>query len=78
MAMNVGAEFYGNYESCHATPMDLYMKDFGNLDIEPSERKKYRKICYFLGIMINADGREFLDEGKTLEIILMLNMEQKF
>lgn len=65
MALNVGATFYGNYNSCHATPMDLHMKDFGNLEIEPSERKKYRKICYFLGIMINADGKRFLDEGKN-------------
>ena len=65
MAIDVGAVFHGNYESCHATPMDLHMKDYGNLDIEPSERKKYRKICYFLGIMINADGKRFLDEGKN-------------
>ena len=65
MAMDAGAIVHGNFGSCHATPMDLYMKDYGNLDIEPSERKKYRKICYFLGIMINANGKRFLDEGKN-------------
>ncbi len=65
MAMDIGAVFHGNFNACHATPMDLYMKDYGNLDLEPGERKKYRKICYFLGIMINADGKRFLDEGKN-------------
>ena len=63
MALNAGALKYGLYEGCHATPMDLHMKNYGNLDLNPSERKHYRKICYFLGIMINAHGKRFLDEG---------------
>ncbi len=65
MALDIGALENGYYQSCHATPMDLYMKNYGNLDLEPIERKKYRKICYFLGIMINANGKRFLDEGKN-------------
>ncbi len=65
MALDIGAMLHGNYQNCHATPMDLYMKDYGNLDLKPAERKKYRKICYFLGIMINAEGKRFLDEGKN-------------
>ena len=52
------------YDGCHATPMDLHMKNYGGLDLEPKERKNYRKICYFLGIMINEKGQRFLDEGK--------------
>lgn len=63
MAEGLGARRYGNFEGCHATPMDLHMKDFGNLDIPHAERKKYRKICYFLGVMINAKGERFVDEG---------------
>ena len=65
MALEIGAIKHGLYDGCHATPMDLHMKDFGGLDLEPSERKNYRKICYFLGIMINANGKRFLDEGKN-------------
>ena len=38
MAMDLGAGLMDNL-SCHATPMDLHMKDFGNLDLEPGERK---------------------------------------
>ncbi|MEM1130196.1 MAG: FAD-dependent tricarballylate dehydrogenase TcuA [Pseudomonadota bacterium] len=63
MAEELGAVRYGRYDGCHATPMDLHMKDFGNLDLPPKERKNYRKICYFLGVMLNADGARFVDEG---------------
>lgn len=65
MALQIGATKHGLYNGCHATPMDLHMKNYGGLDLAPSERKNYRKICYFLGIMINADGNRFLDEGKN-------------
>jgi tricarballylate dehydrogenase len=44
--------------------MDLHMKEYGNLDIPHGERKHYRKICYFLGVMLNARGERFVDEGK--------------
>lgn len=63
MATKLGAQSYGFYGGCHATPMDLYMKDYGNLDLPPTERKNYRKICYFLGLMLNAKGERFVDEG---------------
>ncbi len=62
-AWALGAARYGSYEGCHATPMDLHMKDYGNLDLPPIERKNYRKICYFLGVMVNARGERFVDEG---------------
>ena len=63
MAEALGAARYGRFDGCHATPMDLHMKNFGNLDLPPKERKNYRKICYFLGVMLNADGQRFVDEG---------------
>ncbi|MEM6665793.1 MAG: FAD-dependent tricarballylate dehydrogenase TcuA, partial [Pseudomonadota bacterium] len=63
MALELGAARYGSFAGCHATPMDLHMKDFGNLDLPPVERKNYRKICYFLGVMLNAHGARFVDEG---------------
>jgi tricarballylate dehydrogenase len=65
MAHALGAERYGLYPGCHATPMDLHMPDYANLDLPASERKNYRKICYFLGVMLNADGDRFVDEGKN-------------
>ena len=63
MALEAGAQEYGLFTGCHATPMDLHMAEFGNLDLPPGERKNYRKISYFLGVMLNADGDRFVDEG---------------
>jgi tricarballylate dehydrogenase len=63
MAQALGAASYGLYGGCHATPMDLHMANYGNLDIPPGQRKNYRKICYFLGLMLNANGARFVDEG---------------
>ena len=65
MALEAGAQEYGLFSGCHATPMDLHMADFGNLDIPPGERKNYRKISYFLGVMLNANGERFVDEGQN-------------
>ncbi|MEM6492446.1 MAG: FAD-binding protein, partial [Pseudomonadota bacterium] len=63
MAFGLGAARHGGYGGCHATPMDLHSKQFGNLDIPHAERKNYRKICYFLGVMLNKNGDRFVDEG---------------
>ena len=63
MAAKAGAAQNGLFKGCHATPMDLHMADFGNLDLPPGERKNYRKISYFLGVMLNAHGDRFVDEG---------------
>lgn len=63
-AWAIGAQKYGRYEGCHATPMDFHMKDYGNLDIPHGERKNYRKISYFMGVMLNDNGDRFVDEGK--------------
>ena len=48
MAMDLGAALNGQFGSCHATPMDLHMKDFGNLDLEPGERKNIERYVIFL------------------------------
>ena len=66
MAFDLGAHRHGLYDQCHATPMDLHMADFGGLHLDPGERKNYRKICYFLGLMLNARGERFVDEGENL------------
>lgn len=63
-AWDLGAQKYGRMGGCHATPMDLYMKPYANLKIPHGDRKNYRKISYFLGVMLNAEGRRFVDEGK--------------
>ncbi|MEL6167280.1 MAG: FAD-dependent tricarballylate dehydrogenase TcuA [Pseudomonadota bacterium] len=64
LALDLGAKRRGLYDGCHATPMDLHMAEYGGLHLPPIERKNFRKICYFLGVMLNAQGERFVDEGK--------------
>ena len=35
------------------------------MELPHLERKNYRKICYFLGVMLNAGGERFVDEGEN-------------
>ncbi|MEL6251998.1 MAG: FAD-dependent tricarballylate dehydrogenase TcuA [Bacteroidota bacterium] len=65
MALAAGGVFHGIEDGCHAVPMDLNMPNYGNLEIPYIERKHYRKICYFLGIMLNEEGNRFVDEGEN-------------
>ena len=65
MAMGLGAQSYGLIDGCYATPIDLHTPDYVNLDLPASERKNYRKIVYFRGFMLNADGSRFVDEGEN-------------
>ena len=63
MATQVGAALNGFFKGCHAVPMDKNMPDYGNLNIPHIERKHYRKISYLFGVMLNANGERFVDEG---------------
>lgn len=63
MATSIGAALGGYFGGCHATPMDRFMPEYGNLTIPHIERKHYRKISYLFGVMLNANGHRFVDEG---------------
>ncbi len=65
LAQKLGAEMFGLFSGCHATPMDRDMPNYGNLELDHIERKHYRKISYFLGLMVNRDGQRFVDEGQN-------------
>ncbi len=65
MALDAGAALAGRTDGCHAVPMDRLMPDYGNLELPVIERKNYRKLCYFLGVMLNANGERFVDEGEN-------------
>ena len=42
----------------------VHCPNYGNLSLPHVERKNYRKICYFLGVLINDRGQRFVDEGR--------------
>jgi tricarballylate dehydrogenase len=59
IAQEIGAATYGNWSGCHAVGWDYNAPEFGDLDIGDG----FQKHSYPFGIMVNADGRRFVDEG---------------
>ncbi|MCK0100719.1 FAD-dependent tricarballylate dehydrogenase TcuA [Pseudohalocynthiibacter sp. F2068] len=59
MAMEVGASSYGNWSGCHAVGWDYNAPEFGDLDVGDG----FQKHSYPWGIMVNAEGQRFVDEG---------------
>ena len=59
MAREIGAAAYGNWSGCHAVGWDFNAPEFGDLDVGDG----FQKHSYPFGIMVNANGRRFVDEG---------------
>lgn len=59
MALEVGAAPYGNWSGCHATGWDRYAPEFGDVNVGD----QFQKHSYIFGLLINADGKRFVDEG---------------
>ena len=59
MALDIGAAPYGNWSGCHATGWDRYTPEFGDLAVGD----QFEKHSYIFGLLINAEGKRFVDEG---------------
>ena len=59
MARAIGAAAYGNWSGCHAVGWDFNAPEFGDLTVGDG----FQKHSYPFGIMVNAKGRRFVDEG---------------
>jgi len=59
MALDAGAAPYGNWSGCHATGWDRYAPEFGDVNVGD----QFQKHSYIFGLLINADGKRFVDEG---------------
>ncbi|MBI3042689.1 MAG: FAD-dependent tricarballylate dehydrogenase TcuA [Betaproteobacteria bacterium] len=59
MALEIGAQPYGNWSSAHAVGWDLNAPPYGDRHVGDG----FGKHSYNYGIIVNADGRRFLDEG---------------
>src|ERR1700736_3976413 len=59
MALDIGAMSYGNWSGCHAVGWDYNAPEFGDLAVGDN----FQKHSYPLGIMVNAKGERFVDEG---------------
>ena len=62
MALKVGAMPYGQWSGCHSVSWDMNAPPFGDLVVGDS----YQKHSYPYGIMINARGERFVDEGADI------------
>ena len=59
MALDIGAQPYGHWSGCHAVAWDLNAPPFGDRTVT----ELYQKHSYPLGIIVDIDGKRFVDEG---------------
>ena len=59
MALDVGAQSFGHWSSCHAVAWDLNAPPFGDRVVT----ELYQKHSYPFGLIVNVNGQRFVDEG---------------
>jgi tricarballylate dehydrogenase len=59
MALAVGAQPYGHWSGCHSVFWDAGAPPSGDWELT----NRLSKLSYPLGIIVNAEGRRFVDEG---------------
>jgi len=59
MALDIGAQPFGHWSSCHAVAWDLNAPPHGDRKVG----ELFQKHSYPLGIVVNIKGERFLDEG---------------
>ena len=59
MALDIGAQSYGQWSGCHSVAWERYAADFGDVE---HPHAGYRH-SYPFGIMVNSEGKRFVDEG---------------
>jgi len=59
MAFEAGASAAGHWSGCHAVGWDRNAPEYGDLSVGDG----FQKHSYPLGIMVNANGKRFVDEG---------------
>ncbi|MBI4505517.1 MAG: FAD-dependent tricarballylate dehydrogenase TcuA [Chloroflexi bacterium] len=59
-AMDLGAQPFGHWAGCHATPIDADAPPVGDLRLTD----KTNRLSYLYGIMVNIYAKRFVDEGE--------------
>lgn len=62
MALRIGAQSAGHWSGCHAVGWERYADDFGSAETMDD----YERDNYPFSIMVNSDGKRFLDEGADI------------
>ncbi|WP_135465936.1 FAD-dependent tricarballylate dehydrogenase TcuA [Crenalkalicoccus roseus] len=58
-ALDIGAQAYGGWSTCHAVQWDISAPPFGDRVVLDN----FQKHSYPLGIIVNLEGERFVDEG---------------
>src|SRR5712692_8344500 len=64
MAIDIGALAYGQWTGCHSTPIDADAPPFGDRKLTD----KTNRLSYPFGVLVNARGRRFFDEGEDFQL----------
>lgn len=62
MALKIGAQPAGNWSGCHAVGWERYATDFGEI----ATVDDYERDSYPFAILVNSEGKRFLDEGADI------------
>ena len=63
-ALALGAESYGQWSGCHATPIDADAPPYGELRLTD----KTNRLSFVFSVMVNLDGERFVDEGEDTNL----------
>lgn len=62
MALSAGAQPYGHWSGCHSIAWDAGAPPSGDLELT----NRFSRQSYPIGIVVNRDGKRFVDEGADL------------
>ena len=62
MALDIGAQSHGHWSGCHAVAWDLNAPAHGDRNVADL----FQKHSYPFGLIVNVDGKRFVDEGADL------------
>ncbi len=69
-AIATGAQSYGEWSGCHATPIDADAPTYGELRLTD----RTNRLSYPFSIMVNLDGERFVDEGEDFNLYTYARM----
>jgi tricarballylate dehydrogenase len=69
-ALATGAQSYGEWSGCHATPIDADAPRYGELRLTD----KTNRLSYPFSVMVNLDGDRFVDEGEDFNLYTYAKM----
>jgi tricarballylate dehydrogenase len=61
-AIDAGAQSCGHWSGCHAVQWERYSTDYGEVAL----RTAFQRHSYPYGVMVNLEGKRFVDEGADL------------